>query len=628
VQDGGTPVVFVFPGQGSQWVGMALDLLESSPSFAERMAECDRLLRAAAGWSLFDVLRDEAALERVDVVQPVLFAVMVSLAEAWRSVGVTPSAVIGHSQGEIAAACVAGGLSLPDAVRVVVERSRLLVALSGTGGMASALRPADEVRELIAPWEGQVSIAAVNGPSSVVVSGETTALNAFLQRCEESGVRARRIPVDYASHSPQVDVVRDELLAALRDIEPLDAPVPFYSTMEGRWTDTTELGPDYWFRNLREPVGLADAVDTLTEEGFGAFVEVSPHPVLTTAVEETVDGRAVVVGTLRRDEGGLRRFLTSAGEVWAGGVEVDWESLVTGGRRVPLPTYPFQHQRYWLETGGAATDMASVGLTPAAHPLLGAAVPLAGGEGVVLSGRLSLRSHPWLADHAVGGTVLLPGTAFVELAVRAGDEAGCGRIDELTLHAPLIIPEQGGVRLQIAVGEPGADGARSLQIHSQPDDAPDAAWRLHAEGTLLPDAPPAPAAADFTAWPPPGAEPLDIENLYTGLEQSGYGYGPLFQGLRAAWRLGDEVFAEVGLAGELSGEAAAFGVHPALLDAALHALGVGGLVDDRVARLPFAWRGVALRAEGAALLRVRLAPAGPDAVSLRAADATGAPVLD
>ncbi|MFI9463116.1 SDR family NAD(P)-dependent oxidoreductase [Streptomyces xiamenensis] len=627
VQDGGTPVVFVFPGQGSQWVGMALDLLESSPVFAERMAECDRLLRAAAGWSLFDVLRDEAALERVDVVQPVLFAVMVSLAEAWRSVGVTPSAVIGHSQGEIAAACVAGGLSLPDAVRVVVERSRLLVALSGTGGMASALRPADEVRELIAPWEGQVSIAAVNGPSSVVVSGETTALNAFLQRCEESGVRARRIPVDYASHSPQVDVVRDELLAALRDIEPLDAPVPFYSTLRGRWTDTTELGPDYWFRNLREPVGLADAVDTLTEEGFGAFVEVSPHPVLTTAVEETVDGRAVVVGTLRRDEGDLRRFLTSAGEAWAGGVEVDWESLVTGGRRVPLPTYPFQHQRYWLETGGAATDMASVGLTPAAHPLLGAAVPLAGGEGVVLSGRLSLRSHPWLADHAVGGTVLLPGTAFVELAVRAGDEAGCAHVDELTLHAPLIIPEQGGVRLQIAVGEPGADGARSLQIHSQPDDAPDAAWRLHAEGTLLPEAPPAPVA-DFTAWPPPGAEPLDIENLYTGLEQSGYGYGPLFQGLRAAWRLGDEVFADVGLAGELSGEAAAFGVHPALLDAALHALGVGGLVDDRVARLPFAWRGVALRAEGAALLRVRLAPAGPDAVSLRAADATGAPVLD
>ncbi|MGW7291957.1 SDR family NAD(P)-dependent oxidoreductase [Streptomyces xiamenensis] len=614
-------VAFVFPGQGSQWVGMALDLLESSPVFAERMAECDRLLRDCAGWSLFEVLRDEAALERVDVVQPVLFAVMVSLAEVWRSVGVTPSAVIGHSQGEIAAACVAGGLSLPDAVRVVVERSRLLVALSGTGGMASVSRSVDEVRELIPPGEGRLSVAAVNGPSSVVVSGEAAALEAFLADCEQAGIRARRIPVDYASHSPQVDVVREDLLAALRDIQPAGAPVPFYSTLEGRWTDTTELGPDYWFRNLREPVGLADAVRALADEGFGAFVEVSPHPVLTTAVEETAEGRAVAVGTLRRDEGDWRRFLTSAGEAWSRGVAVDWDAVIPGGRIVDLPTYPFQRQFFWAAPDTGNADVTTAGLDAVQHPLLGAALTPAGGDGLILSGRLSLRSHPWLADHAVGGSVLLPGTAFLDLAVRAGDEIGCGRVDELTLHAPLIIPEAGAVQLQLTIDAPDPAGACTVQIHSRGDTG---AWALHASGTLAAGTGTPP---DPVRWPPPGAQPLEVNGMYERLDAAGYGYGPAFRGLRAAWRHEDALYVEAELP---EGHATdGFAVHPALLDAALHGLGLSDLLPaTEQARLPFSWSGVQVYATDATALRVRLAAVGPETVSLTAVDGEGHPVIE
>ncbi|MFD5826446.1 SDR family NAD(P)-dependent oxidoreductase [Lentzea sp. NPDC060358] len=625
VEGPGARTAFVFPGQGSQWVGMAVELLGSSAVFAERMAECDRVLRGLTDWSLLDVLGDAAALERVDVVQPALFAVMVSLAEVWRSTGVKPAAVVGHSQGEIAAACVAGGLSLEDAARVVVLRSRLLVGLSGLGGMVSVPRPVAEVRDLVAPWGERISIAAVNGPSSVVVSGEAAALDELMAEYEGRGVRARRIPVDYASHSPQVDVIRDELLTVLDGIVPLSAEVPFYSTVDGRWVDTLELTPEYWFRNLREPVGLESAVLALVGEGFGGFVEVSAHPVLTHAVEEIVES-GVVVGTLRRDHGGWDRFLKSLGEAWTGGVDVDWESVVPGGNRVPLPTYPFQRQRFWLEAGSSSGDVTSVGLASTAHPLLGAAVALAGGDGVVLTGRLSLRTHPWLADHAVRGAVLLPGTAFVELAVRAGDEVGCGRVDELTLHAPLVLPERAGIRLQVAVGSSDEAGRRSLHVYSQDDEAPDAPWLLHATGALEPAS--AARSTDLVVWPPAGAEAVDLEDLYGDLERAGYGYGPSFQGLRAVWRRGGEVFAEVGLPEELAGEAAAFGVHPALLDASLHALGVGGLLGAGTAMLPFTWNGVTLHAEGAAALRVRLEAAGSGAVSVHAADGAGNPVVD
>ncbi|MFJ6836914.1 type I polyketide synthase [Streptomyces sp. NPDC091209] len=355
----GGRTVFVFPGQGSQWVGMAEALLDSSPVFASRVQECAKALEPFTDWSLTDVLRGAAgapSLDRVDVVQPVLFAVMVSLAEVWGSVGVVPDAVLGHSQGEIAAACVAGILTLEDAARVVALRSQAIGrVLAGLGGMVSVPLPVARVRELIAPWgEDRISVAAVNGPSSAVISGEASALDEFLAVCEKDGVRAKRIAVDYASHSAQVELLREELAELLAPVRPLEARVPFLSTVTGEWVSGPELDAGYWFTNLRRTVELENATRTLLADGFGVFVESSPHPVLSVGVQETAEdvGRAVaVVGSLRRDEGGLERFWQSVGEAYVHGASVDWDAVFagTGAGRAELPTYAFQGQRFWPE---------------------------------------------------------------------------------------------------------------------------------------------------------------------------------------------------------------------------------------------------------------------------------------
>ncbi|MGX1852356.1 beta-ketoacyl synthase N-terminal-like domain-containing protein, partial [Streptomyces sp. NPDC055299] len=349
--------VFVFPGQGSQWAGMAVELLDSSPVFASRLAECEAALEPFTDWSLSGVLRaaDGApGLDRVDVVQPVLWAVMVSLAEVWRSHGVEPAAVVGHSQGEIAAACVAGALTLEDGARVVALRSKAIRALSGRGGMVSVALPRPEVEELIEPWGGRISVAAVNGPSSVVVSGDGDVLGRLVEECREREVRARRIEVDYASHSAHVESIEEDLNDVLAPVAPRTSAVPLFSTATGDWLDTAEMDAGYWFANLRRTVEFAPAIDALTAAGHHTFVEVSPHPVLTMPVRETVEAagaEGAVVGTLRRGEGGLARFYTSLGELYVQGVDVDWAPAFAAPRPplVDLPTYAFQRERHWIE---------------------------------------------------------------------------------------------------------------------------------------------------------------------------------------------------------------------------------------------------------------------------------------
>ncbi|WP_272922803.1 type I polyketide synthase [Streptomyces sp. SID4912] len=362
----------VFPGQGSQWAGMGRDLLATSPVFRDRLAACDAALSAHVDWRLPAVLEGAPgapSLERVDVVQPALWAVMVSLAAHWESWGVRPDAVVGHSQGEIAAAVVAGALSLRDGAKVVALRSRAIRALAGLGGMVAVPLPEDEVRAEIAPWAEKLSVAAVNGPAAVVVSGETRALAELLAHCAARGVRARSVPVDYASHSAQVERIRSEVLAALAGVRPLPARIPLFSTVTGDRLDTTAMDADYWYRNLRGTVRFDAAVRSLVEQGHEVFVEVSPHPVLTMALQDTAEATGaaeppVVVGTLRRDDGGPRRALRSAAELWVAGAAVDWSAVYagTGARPTALPGYPFQLRRYWLEpeaapdTGPAAAD--------------------------------------------------------------------------------------------------------------------------------------------------------------------------------------------------------------------------------------------------------------------------------
>ncbi|MEV6446243.1 type I polyketide synthase [Amycolatopsis sp. NPDC051716] len=616
--------VFVFPGQGAQWVGMASELLGSSEVFAARMAECAEALAEFVDWSLLDVLADAEMLERVDVVQPASFAMMVSLAALWRAHGIEPDAVVGHSQGEIAAACVSGALSLADAARVVALRSRAIgEVLSGKGGMVSVALSEAVVRERIASWGSRISVAVVNGPSSVVVSGEPGALDELMASCEADGVRVKRIAVDYASHSGQVEELKGRLAADLAPIRPQSGSVPFFSTVTGDWLDTAGLDAGYWFANLRETVRFEPAVRALGEAGYAAFVEVSSHPVLTMAVQETLEeagtGASVAVGTLRRGEGGLERFLTSVAELHVRGISPDWDAVFAthDPRPVDLPTYAFHRRRYWLDATDGAGDVTGLGLAAGGHPLLAAATTLADSDGVLFTGRLSLQSHRWLADHAVLGTTLLPGTALVELALRAGDEVGCDRVAELTLTAPLTVPDHGAVRLQVMVGAP-EENRRSITVHSCREDTGE--WLLHATGTLAAGTgTPVPEPAE---WPPAGAEPVAVDDFYDRTAQAGFAYGPTFQGLRAAWRLGDDVCAEVDLPEDLTG---AFALHPALFDAALHAAAL--LRDETTAALPFTWSDVVIHATGAGRLRVRLTKTGTDTITLSATDESGSPVL-
>ncbi|UFT00038.1 amino acid adenylation domain-containing protein [Nocardia huaxiensis] len=627
--------VFVFPGQGSQWVGMAGELLDGAPVFADHIAEVERAFSAHVEWSLTDVLRNRAGaadLERVDVVQPALFAVMTSLAKLWESMGVPAAAVIGHSQGEIAAAYIAGALSLADAARVVTLRSRAITALAGRGGMVSVALTPDEVAELIEPWQGRLSVAAVNGPAAVVVSGDSGACDELVAVGEERGLRVRRIPVDYASHSAHVESISAAVHSELAGVQAKVSDVAFFSTVTGGRISTGELGTEYWYRNLRQRVRFQEAVRAAGELGYRAFLEVSPHPVLTTAIQDTLDiagwgAEAAVVESLRRDDGGMRRFLLSAGQAQVRGLTPDWSARLSalGARRIALPTYAFQHKRYWITDDGGSGDGAGLGLTPLGHPILAAALHDPESAAVTFTGRLGLDTHPWLADHAVHGTVLLPGAALTELALYAGEQTGHPRVAELVLSEPLVLPQQGGLTLRVVVAEPLATGARPVRIYSRPAEDDSAAWSRHAEGAVAADAVP---TGTLGAWPPPTAESIDISGHYDRLGDEGYEYGRSFRGLRAAWRTGGTVLADVALPESAPG-ADKFAVHPALLDAALHALGFGGQLStgdpDRI-RLPFSWEGVSVYAVGATALRVRILPRGEERVALELFDAAGAPV--
>nr|WP_162293072.1 type I polyketide synthase [Actinophytocola xinjiangensis] len=611
-------VAFVFPGQGAQWAGMARELRAAAPVFAAELRACRRALRSYVDWSLDDVLGElpgAPSLDRVDVVQPVLFSVMVSLAALWRSFGVEPDVVVGHSQGEIAAAYVAGGLCLDDAVRIVALRSQAIAAeLAGRGGMASVTLPVADLEPRLARFGERISVAAINGPASVVVSGEPAALDDLLAECAADGVWARRVPVDYASHSAHVDAVEERLAEVLAPVEPRPGTVEFASTVTGDTLPTTALDAAYWFRNLRRTVRFDQVVGGLIARGVTTFVEISPHPILTVAVEQTVEAagspEVTVAGSLRRDEGGLAAFARSVAAVHATGVPVDWSALHGTRDRIDLPGYPFRHTRHWVTPRGGAGDLGAAGLRPVGHPLLAAAVPTAGEPGWLLTGRIGRGTHPWTEDHAVFGTVLVAGTVFVDLAATAARHVGCDEVAELTIEAPLVLPDDAPVALQVRVGDPDAEGRRPVSVHSEHGDG----WRRHAAGTLGPatgdpDDPP-------LAWPPPGATPVPVEDLYARLARRGFDYGPAFQGLRAAWRSGEDVYAEV------STDGTGFAVHPALLDAAFHAS--VATAGDGVF-LPFTWTGV--RVTGAAsALRVRLTSAG-DTASLTATDESGGPVV-
>ncbi|MBV9318806.1 MAG: polyketide synthase dehydratase domain-containing protein, partial [Mycobacterium sp.] len=482
-----------------------------------------------------------------------------------------------------------------------------------------------EVRPLLST---EVGIAAVNGPTSVVISGAEDAVTAIADQLRDQGRRVHRLAVSHAFHSPLMEPMIAEFGTVAGELAVGQPTIPIISNATGELVGDDFASTEYWRQHIRAAVRFADSVRFANSAGADRFLEVGPGGGLTSSIAESLaEAEIVCVPTLRKDRPEPATLIDAVAHGFVSGMAVDWRAMLPDARFVELPTYAFERRRFWLSGDGAAADATGLGLGASDHALLGAVVELPASGGVVLTGRLSVASQAWLADHAVGGVVLFPGAGFVELAIRAGDEVGCSVVEELMLAAPLVIPATGSVAVQVTIGAADESGARSVSVFSRGEAG--SAWVLHAEGVVRSGG--VEPGARMSTWPPVGATPVDIDGLYDRLAARGYEYGPAFQGLIAMWRRDDEVFADVSLPADAGVSPTGFGVHPAVLDAALHAVIVAAETANDNAKdgvlVPFSWQGVSLHAAGASSVRARIVPVGPSAVSVELADGLGLPVL-
>jgi phthiocerol/phenolphthiocerol synthesis type-I polyketide synthase C len=569
-------VVFVCPGQGGQWVGMARRLWREEPVFREALRRTAVACAPHIDWDFEAALLGDELPTRIDVVQPLLFGIAVGLAELWESVGVAPDAVVGHSLGEVAAAHIAGALGLDDAARVICWRSRLLARISGMGAMATAELAESEAAGALRGLQDRVSVAAVNGPTSILLAGDPAAVDQVVARLEATDVFCRRVAVDVAAHSPQVEPLAAELAGLLDGIRPGAARLAMHSTVTGRPIAGKELDAAYWASNLRQPVRFGAAIENLREAGHRTFIELGPHPVLLHAVAShfPVGGTPpALIASMRRDGDDRHDFLAALARLFVDGHDPDW-SRIEPDRAPPLslPAYPWQRQRYWFEPAAGSTSLDPRG--GAGHPLLGARVPLAVDDRTAVWESVMGATRPgYLADHAVQGRVLFPAAGYIEAGLAAGAETFPGRailLADLEFQEALELKAEAETRVQLVVVRE-LPGEATFRVASLAGEAP-SGHAVHARGTIraLPAAaePGPPAPAPLARLRERCGTELDAGAFYGLLRRKGLEYGPAFRRIVSVARGDGEVVAKVAAAPAGKG----YALHPTLLDAAFQGL--------------------------------------------------------